>query len=51
MTDSEKIDLIDLMLSDFWQCINATEDSAVCLLNAIASVINFKRKDKGNAED
>lgn len=45
MLDSEKIDLIDLMLQDFWQCSNVTEDSAVCLPNAIASVINFKRKD------
>ena len=45
MLDSEKIDLIDKMLTDFWNASNVTEDSAVCLLNAIASVINFK---KGN---
>ncbi len=44
MFDSEKIGLIDLMLTDFWQCSNVTEDSAVCLLNAIASVINFGKE-------
>jgi hypothetical protein len=45
MLDSEKIDLIDLMLTDFWNAGSVGEDAAICLLNAIASVINFKRKD------
>lgn len=45
MLDSEKIDLINQMLCDFWENGNISEDSAICLLNAIASVINFKRED------
>lgn len=45
MLDSEKIDLIAQMLVDFWDNGNISEDSAICLLNAISSVINFKRKD------
>ena len=45
MLDSEKIDLIDSMLRDFWECSTASEDGCISLLNAIASVVNFKRKD------
>ena len=46
MFDSEKIALINNMLEDFWMCSNVTEDSAVCLLNAIATVINFGKEKK-----
>ncbi len=46
MLDSEKIDLIDQMLIDFWDNGNVSEDSAIAILNAIASVVNFKRNDK-----
>lgn len=46
MLDSEKIDLIEQMITDFWDAGNVSEDSAICLLNAISSVVNFKRKDK-----
>ena len=46
MTDSEKIALINNMLEDFWQCSNVTEDSVVCLLNAIATVINFGKENE-----
>lgn len=45
MLDSEKIDLIDQMLTDFWNNGSVGEDSAIVMLNAIATVINFKRKD------
>lgn len=45
MLDSEKIDLIDSMLRDFWGCSTASEDGCISLLNAIATVVNFKRKD------
>ena len=45
MFDSEKIDLIGEMISDFWESSNVSEDSAVSLLNAITVVVNFKRKE------
>ncbi len=45
MLDSEKIELIDLLLTDFWQDSTASEDGCIALLNAIASVVNFKRKE------
>ena len=46
MLDSEKIELINAMLVDFWECSNVTEDSAVCLLNTIATVINFGKENE-----
>ena len=46
MLDSEKIDLIDQMLTDFWSNGYDNSDGIVVMLNAIASVVNFKRKDK-----
>ena len=45
MFDSEKIDLIREMIKEFWDNGNVSEDSAICMLNAIATVIDFKRKD------
>lgn len=50
MLDSEKVELIDKLLRDFWECANVSEDSAIAMLNAIATVVNFKRKDKENAD-
>lgn len=46
MLDSEKIELINQMLTDFWDCGYDTGENALCLLNAIASVVNFKRNGK-----
>ena len=46
MLDSEKIELISELLKEFWICERITEDSAVTMLNAIASVVDFKRKEK-----
>lgn len=51
MLDSEKVDLIAEMISDFWNSSNVNEDSAVSLLNAITVVVHFKRKEKTNAEN
>ena len=47
MTDSEKLALIDMMIADFWEgfTFEHQEKSAFCLVNAIASVVNFKGKD------
>ena len=45
MLDSEKIELIGQMLQDYWCCERITEDSAVSMLNAIAVVVDFKRKE------
>ena len=45
MLDSEKIELINKMLEDFWNCGYDTGDNALVMLNAIASVVNFKRKE------
>jgi hypothetical protein len=46
MFDSEKIELIEEMLKDFWICERITEDSAVAMLNAIATVVDFEKKGK-----
>ena len=51
MLDSEKIELIGNMLEDYWMCERITEDSAVAMLNAIATVVDFKRKEKNNVKD
>ena len=45
MLDSEKIDLIREMIKEFWANGSVSEDSAICMLNAIDVVIEFKRKD------
>ena len=45
MFDSEKIDLIREMIKEFLDNCNVSEDSVICMLNAIATVIDFKRKD------
>ena len=50
MLDSEKIELIRKMLEDFWGCGYDTGDNALCMLNAIATVVDFKRKDKKNGD-
>jgi hypothetical protein len=49
MTDSEKIELIREMLEDFWGCSANPDHEAACLLVAISTVVDFKRKDKENA--
>ena len=45
MLDSEKIDLIEQMLVDFWDNSTASENGCIAILNAIATVVDFKRKD------
>ena len=45
MLDSEKVELISNILQEFWTAGIASEDSAVATLNAIATVVDFKRKD------
>ena len=51
MSDSEKIDLIRTMIADFWECSNISEDGAICILNAVTCVVNFKGKENKNAEN
>lgn len=45
MTDSEKIELIREMLQDFWGASSNPDKDAVCMLNAISTVVDFKRKE------
>ena len=45
MLDSEKVELIGCMLIDFWNCGHISEDSAIAMLNAIATIVDFKRKE------
>lgn len=45
MLDSEKIELINQMLKDFWSNGYDKEDGLVTMLNAIATVVDFKRKE------
>ena len=45
MLDSEKIDLIEQMLRNFWENSTASEDGCIAVLNAIATVVDFKRKE------
>jgi hypothetical protein len=44
MLDSEKIELINKMLEDFWNCGYDTGDNALVMLNAIGTIVDFKRK-------
>ena len=46
MLDSEKIDLINNMLNEFWSNGTVSEDGCIVLLNAIATVVEFKRNGK-----
>jgi hypothetical protein len=46
MLDSEKIELINQMLKDFWDFGYDTRENALCMLNAIATVVDFKRNGK-----
>jgi hypothetical protein len=43
MLDSEKIELIKQMLNEFWNNGTVSEDGYFVLLNAIQSVVDFKR--------
>ena len=43
MLDSEKIELIKQMLNEFWSNGTVSEDGCIVMLNAIASVVEFKR--------
>ena len=45
MLDSEKIELIGSVLQEFWMAEIISEDSAVATLNAIATIVDFKRKE------
>lgn len=44
MLDSEKIDLIREMLADFWGSRGNPDQDAGCMLIAISTVVDFKRK-------
>ena len=46
MTDTERLALIHQMLVDFWDNGTVSEDSAICLLNAILTVVNFQERTK-----
>lgn len=46
MSDSEKIELIRNMLSNYWESVNVSEDSTLALINAITTVTDFYGKDK-----
>lgn len=52
VTDAEKIKLIDMMTADFWDFLTEEQQDeyAMALVVAIQSVVNFKRKDKKNAD-
>ena len=50
MLDSEKIELIAKMLDDFYGCGYDTGEHVLVMLNAIGSVVDFKRKDQKNAD-
>lgn len=43
MLDSEKIELIREMLTNYWDGVNISEDSALALINAITTVVDFKK--------
>ena len=45
MLDSEKIELIRAMLQDFWGTSGDPDKDAACMLTAISTVVDFKRKD------
>lgn len=46
MLDSEKIELIRELLTNYWDSVNVSEDSALALINAITTVTDFEGKDK-----
>jgi hypothetical protein len=46
MLDSEKIELIRNLLSNYWESVNVSEDSALALINAITTVTDFCGKDE-----
>ena len=43
MLDSEKVELIGDILKEFWMYEVINEDSAVATLNAIATIVDFKK--------
>ena len=45
MTDNVKIDLIRNLLVNYWENVTTSEDSALALISAIATVIDFKKED------
>lgn len=42
MLDSEKINLIRELLTNYWDSVNVSEDSALALINAITTVVDFE---------
>ena len=49
MTDTEKVNLISLIIADFWEFQNneQMEKSALGIVNAISSVVDFERNGVG----
>lgn len=49
MTDTEKVDLIDKIIADFWECSSEEKISkgAEAVVVAIAAVVNFGRDGNG----
>ena len=47
LTDTDKIGIIDTMIANFWECLTSEhqEKGAICLINAIATIINIARKE------
>lgn len=47
LTDTDKIGIIDTMIADFWEGLTSEqqESGAICLINAIATIINIYRKE------
>lgn len=51
LLDSEKIMLIREMLANYWDSVNVSEDSALALINAITTVVDFEGKENNNADN
>lgn len=46
MTDTEKLNLIDHMITDFWEFDSGDEVCYATFINCIVSVIDFKEGEK-----
>lgn len=45
MLYSEKIELIRELLTNYWDSVNVSEDSALALINAITTVVDFEGEE------
>lgn len=45
MLYSEKINLIRELLVNYWDSVNVSEDSALALINAITTVVDFEGEE------